>query len=230
MHRKQGYRFTILSLFSPPAHFTPRSITSRSVHFPASKMVPRTAIVTVAIILAVITRQATAYPQQLQRTRHHHPSLQLQLHATAVPYLDQVASISAAWDDLISTNQPQRVAAAHPHVDAALRSFDAYDASTDTGNVLFPAQPDDAAVLDVTRRWVQAVIADFAVCPFTVQVCAPFFSSSSFLPHLLQLLRPRRGVRASPAATSATPSPGPPPSSTPAPVPWTGYTPAAPPC
>ena len=139
-------------------------------------MVPRTAIVTVAIILAVITtqRQATAYPQQLQRTRHHHPSLQL--HATAVPYPDQVASISAAWDDLVTTNQPQRVAAAHPHVDAALRSFDTYDASTDTGDVLFPAQPDDAAVLDVTRRWVQAVIADFAVCPFTVQVCAPLFS------------------------------------------------------
>ena len=39
----------------------------------------------------------------------------------------------------------------------------------DDGPWLFPIQPDDQVVLDTTKRWVQAMIADFAVCPFTIQ-------------------------------------------------------------
>lgn len=37
------------------------------------------------------------------------------------------------------------------------------------GPWLFPIEVDDQVVLDTTKRWVQAMIADFAVCPFTIQ-------------------------------------------------------------
>ena len=33
----------------------------------------------------------------------------------------------------------------------------------------FAPEPNDEVVLEVTKRWVQAMIADFAVCPFTVE-------------------------------------------------------------
>ena len=33
----------------------------------------------------------------------------------------------------------------------------------------FTPEPNDEIVLEVTKRWVQAMIADFAVCPFTVE-------------------------------------------------------------
>ena len=129
---------------------------------------------TAAAAVASALRTASRYvPAVHHQQCRRHSSLPL-FRATPfddplVPYPHRVADISEAWDHLAATQQLQPTVDGHQHVYAALPSFNAYVAAEDNHHDLFTAEPDDANVLAVTRDWVQAVIADFAVCPFTVQ-------------------------------------------------------------
>ena len=81
---------------------------------------------------------------------------------------EHLAHCQSSLDD--NLYDPSSIQCTESFLELSTRPFQPSPSSTTVNKPpLFPAEPDDQVVLDVTKRWVQAMIADFAVCPFTIQ-------------------------------------------------------------